>query len=560
MGDSRPLLPEECLVIFQPSGRRSLVPAGTTLLEAGRRAGLLLTAACGGVGLCGKCQVEVVSGQLTDAEEDERDFLRDAGRPGNRLACVARVLSAVVVDVPAELSGAGQVLQLDVADQLEIIDPPHMAQAGQKSCGLAVDVGCTKIAAYLIDLQSGQQLAAAATPNPQIPYGEDLISRLVYAAESADHAMELAGRVREGVAALAEELCAAAGTHTNEIADACVVGNTAMMHLLLAWPVKQLLHAPFVSAREGAQDLAAAELGWRFAAAARVHVLPGIGGFVGADHVAMVLAEDIDRTEKITVGIDIGTNTEIVVRDAARGQFLTTSVPSGPVFEGGHIGAGMRAATGAIDRFYVQDGQLRYHTIGEAKPVGICGSGVLDLLASLRRLGAVNERGHLASCHGKGEKASVLLVAAAESGHGREIVFTQHDVSQVQLAKAAIYAGITTLLGVAGIAAEEVQEMVVAGQFGSYLDLSSALSIGMLPVLAKARYRQVGNAAGRGAKLALVSLAARERARQIALQARKVELKQHREFDLALARATRFPALKGVWQSLEITATKKGPS
>jgi uncharacterized 2Fe-2S/4Fe-4S cluster protein (DUF4445 family) len=586
------------------------VPAGTTLLDAGRRAGLLLTAACGGVGVCGKCRVAVIGGELSSPEAEEQAFLKANGSvPGARLACKARVLSSTVIEVPSALTGSQQSIHFDAPETLPIsdplirafrlcIDPPTMGDARsdyarisdalaqeagveewtmhpsvarqfgelcasqqltvfcrsseiigiaggeQKAVGLAVDLGCTKIAAYLRDLENGEQLAAAGVPNPQIPFGEDLISRLVYAVRAPEQAAELASRVRESIASLAVELCSAAGVHPCQIADVCVVGNTAMMHLFLQLPVARLLHAPFVAAIDCEVELMASELGWSFAPRSGVHVLPSIGGFVGADHVAMILAQDIDRTEKVTVGIDIGTNTEIVVRDPASGKLLTTSVPSGPVFEGGHISNGMRAAAGAIDKFFLLDGELSFHTIGDARPIGICGSGVLDLLASMLRMGAIDERGRiLDTSDGDKPRAlpSFLVVPAEQSGHGNEIVLTQHDVTQVQLAKAAIFAGISTLLSIAEIPAEGVAEVVVAGQFGSCLDLASAVAIGLLPTLPNARYVQVGNAAGRGAQMALVSIGERARARRIAKCATRVELKQYRIFDQFMARATRFP-------------------
>ena len=603
---------EDCQVTFQPSGRRSIVPIGTTLLDAGRCAGLLMSAACGGVGICGKCRIAVIGGELSSPEAEEAAFLEaNASVPSARLACKARVLSSAVIEVPSELIGSEQSIQFDAPERLAVrdplirryrvhVDPPSMEDARsdyariadaltreaaredwtmdpsvvrqfgelyafqeltafcrggevigiaggeQKALGLAVDLGCTKVAVYLLDLESGEQLAAAGVPNPQIPFGEDLISRLVYAVKSPEQAAELASRVRESIASLAAKLCGTAAVELSQIADVCVVGNTAMMHLFLQLPVARLLHAPFVAAIDCEVELMANELGWNFAPRAGVHVLPSVGGFVGADHVAMILAQDIDRAEKVTVGIDIGTNTEIVVRDPARGTFLTTSVPSGPVLEGGHISNGMRAAAGAIDKFFLLDGELKFHTIGDARPIGICGSGVLDLLSSMRRMGAIDERGCILAT-GFGDKprgmSSYQVVPAEHSGHGNEIVLTQHDVTQVQLAKAAIFAGISTLLSVAEIPVEKVDEVVVAGQFGSCLDLASAVAIGLLPTLPNARYTQVGNAAGRGAQMALISSGERARARRIAKCATRVELKQHRIFDQLMARATRFPRI-----------------
>lgn len=548
-------VPADCLVVtFQPLGRRVTVSAGTTLLEAGRRAGLLLSAACGGVGICGRCRVSVVNGVMVPASEAERAFLlKGSYPPGTRLACEARVASSVTIDVPPGSFITGQRVQTDSEVALQPSDCISARQfigvgkGGSSPLGLAVDIGCTKVAAFLVDLSTGAQLAAAGIPNPQITYGEDLISRLVLADASADQATTLARHVRECIATLAANLCLLAGTTPDQIVDVCIVGNTAMMHLFLDLPVAQLLRSPFISSVDCDLDIAAADLGWQFAPATSVHVLPGIGGFVGADHVAMILARDIDTTDLVTIGLDIGTNTEIVLRHPRSGKFLTTSVPSGPVFEGAHIADGMRAASGAIDSFYSVAGELRYTTIDSARPIGLCGSGTVDLVAELLHLGYINDRGHLAKCGPRIRRGpcgtEFVVVPAAETVHGRDIVLTQRDVSQVQLAKAAIFAGIETLLQLAGVPHGDVQQVVVAGAFGSYLNLRSAIAIGMLPRFACTEYLQVGNAAGAGAKLALVSRGDRARARTIARNVTRIELKKHRSFDTAMARATRFPTL-----------------
>jgi uncharacterized 2Fe-2S/4Fe-4S cluster protein (DUF4445 family) len=607
-----------CEVTFQPLGRRIVVTAGTTLLEAGRRAGLLLCGGCGGVGICGRCRVSVSSGNMFPPDEEERDFLAAGSySPGTRLACEARVASSVTVEAPLSSFPSGQRLQVEgdgavtahdpivKAYQLQLCPPSlddsrsdyrrvadaldavaghtewemlpgaascfsslarkgrwnlnaytrrqqviGFANCGMNPVGVAVDVGCTKIAVYLVDLCTGAELAASGTPNPQIPYGEDLISRLVYAAASTEKAKSLAVMVRECILQVCAKLCDSSQISKEQIADICVVGNTAMMHLLLNLPVAQLLSAPFVASIDRDVDVPASDLGWQFAPGTRVHVLPTIGGFVGADHVAMIMARNIDRCEKLTVGLDIGTNTEIVVRDPGTGSFLTTSVPSGPVFEGGHVSDGMRAASGAIEKFYSLNGTLRYTTIDGTKPIGICGSGIVDLLAELRRIRCIDERGHLSKTHAlvqRGRSGARFLVApAADTGHGRDIVLTQQDITQVQLAKAAIFAGIETLLQLTGVSPDDVQQLVVAGAFGSYLDLRSAVSIGMLPRFQNAEYLQVGNAAGAGAKLALVSKSERERARKIAEKAKRIELKQYAIFDRSMARATRFPELRSL--------------
>ncbi|HWR13589.1 MAG TPA: ASKHA domain-containing protein [Terriglobales bacterium] len=602
----------DCQVTFQPIGKRVVVKAGTTLLDAGRLAGLLLSANCGGVGICGKCRVNVKGDGLLATTETEHSFLGESAIAiGDRLACEARVASSVVVEVTAETSGFGQKLQIE-GPQKEVecdsgiqavrthVAPPSLDDArsdfrrlcdalqretGQSNwtalpeaarqitdtsrkqnwrlstyiegsevigvsasdrpvLGLAVDLGCTKIAAYLVDLASGKQIAADGVPNPQIPYGEDLISRLVTASKSNADAQALATAVRASIRELATELCSRSAAEIHEITSCCIVGNTAMMHLLLALPVAQLLHAPFIASTDAALELRASDLDLQFAPAARVRILPSIGGFVGADHVAMILAHGIDSSEKITLGLDIGTNTEIVVHDPRTGSLLTTSVPSGPAFEGGHVRDAMRAATGAIDKVYSSAGTIHFHVIDDTPPVGICGSGIVDLIAELWHLGYINSRGHLQARDERVRKGhhglEFVIVDGADSGIGRDVVLAQRDITEIQLAKAAIAAGIATLLDIANLPPDSVQEVVVAGAFGSNLNLRSAIGIGLLPAFPNATYLQIGNAAGTGATMALLSRNERAHACTIADRATRIELKKHEVFNRYLARATQF--------------------
>ena len=603
-----------CEVVFQPSGKRVNVEAGTTLLEAGRQAGLILSASCGGVGICGQCRVHVIEGNVGPPSDTELKVQRSAHWPTTaRLACEARIASSVLIEVPPETLNREQRLQLHGVDrefplgpavtavslraepptlndsrsdfcritdalneivgardwkiqpraaaQLSRLAREHnwrlsvflrnnevigVARSDRAPLGIAVDIGCTKIAAYLLNLNDGKQLAVAGAANSQLSFGEDLISRLVYSNRGTPQAKQLARIVRETIEVLAQQMCGEATLEMDEIVDACFVGNTAMTHFLLELPVGQLLHAPFLASFDGDLDIPAHDLHFDFAPGARVHILPGIGGFVGSDHVAMALAHAIDRTAEITIGIDIGTNTEIVLRNPAKGDFVVTSVPSGPAFEGGHVSNGMRASAGAIERVFSRDGQLEFVTIGNTPPIGFCGSGVVDLLAELWRLGYINERGKLLEgfpgIRHRSTGAEIVAVPASLSGNGQDITLTQRDITELQLAKAAIHAGISTLLELTDTKVGDVQEVAVAGAFGSYLDLRSAVAIGLLPKLPNARYLQIGNAAGTGAKMAVLSKAERERARAIARNATRIELKQHRIFDRLLARATRFPA------------------
>ncbi len=425
---------------------------------------------------------------------------------------------------------------------------------GQSPLGLAVDLGTTKIAASLVDLESGQALASGGVPNPQISYGEDLISRLNYAIRNPQGGALLADKVRQAINDLLGELVQQAGAERGQVAEACIVGNTAMSHLLLDLPVRQLATAPYVPAVSDALDVPAAELGLSMAAGARVHLPPVIGGYVGADHVAMVLASDLDQSDKISLGLDIGTNTEICLRLPAETFLTSTSCASGPAFEGAHIRDGMRAASGAIEKVRLDglapDGAPRVEltTIDDQPAVGLCGSGILDAVAELNRVGYLNSGGRFQrerpGVRSGDQGGEFVLVPAARSGSRRDIVITQKDVNEIQLAKGAIQAGLNVLLEATGTPPEAVQEVVVAGAFGSFINIPNAIAMGLFPHLPNAQYRQVGNAAALGARWILISQSARQRAQAIAQRTRYLELTTYPKFSRHFALAMRFPSAR----------------
>jgi len=409
---------------------------------------------------------------------------------------------------------------------------------GRELLGLAVDVGTTKLAGYLVELETGRTLAAAGAMNPQIAYGEDVMARIAYAMQGEEQAATLQEAVVGAVNDLARDLCTQSGHHPQEIVEAVVVGNTAMHHLFAGLPVRQLGLAPYLAAVSEALDLKAREVGLEMTPGGYVHLLPNIAGFVGADHVAMILSTEIGEAEGAVLGLDIGTNTEVVLR--ANGRLIACSTASGPAFEGAHIKDGMRAADGAIEQLRLADSGVEYQTIGDAPPVGLCGSGVLDAVAQLRQLGIVDERGNMGN-HPRVRRTDhgpeFVLVAAEESRGGREVVITRGDVGEIQLAKGAIRAGINILLDEAGLSAQEIDQVIIAGAFGTYIDVSSAIAIGMFPPLPVERFNQVGNAAGMGAKLALVSQEQRARAAEIARQVEYIELTNDKRFVEEFARA-----------------------
>ncbi|MDY6917160.1 MAG: ASKHA domain-containing protein [Chloroflexota bacterium] len=397
---------------------------------------------------------------------------------------------------------------------------------GSRQLGIAVDLGTTKIAGYLIDLSDGKTLTAKGMMNPQISYGEDIISRINASIKSPAIGAELQQAAVGALNELSQELCGEAEADAEQIVEAVVVANTAMHHLFLGLPVRQLVLAPFVPAIGSAVDVKARDLGAKVAPGAYVHLLPNIAGFVGADHVAMLLATGAYGSKGPLVAIDIGTNTEVSL--IVDGRITTVSCASGPAFEGYQIKHGMRAASGAIERVRIADGEVQYQTIDDQEPVGICGSGVLDALAQMHLNGIIDQGGRMKDGHPRmgsasGKRQFVLAEGRKEGGRSA-IVITQKDVREIQLAKAAIRSGIQVLLEANGVAEPEIAQVVIAGAFGSYIDLPSAITIGMLPSIPLDRFRQVGNAAGMGAKQALISLSKRDEAQRLATRVEYIEL------------------------------------
>jgi uncharacterized 2Fe-2S/4Fe-4S cluster protein (DUF4445 family) len=416
--------------------------------------------------------------------------------------------------------------------------------------GVAFDIGSTKLAGYLVNLETGETLARAGAMNPQIGYGEDVVSRILYANEHADGRQILQERLVVALNELIAGMCAEVGASTAQVVEVVAAGNTAMHHLFAGLPVKQLGASPYVAAVSEPLELRARDLKLDVALAAWVFLPPNIAGYVGADHVAMQLATGLGEPDVLkrgnVIALDIGTNTEISL--SAEGRILSCSCASGPAFEGAHISEGMRAAPGAIERVQViapgsgaaRDGadtekpEFRIHTIENRPAVGICGSGILDAVASLIQVGALDPRGNLLKDHplvrAENSKREVLLVPASQSGNGRDVVVTRKDVNEIQLAKGAIRSGVEILLQDAGLTYDGIDEFIVAGAFGTYLDLGSAVKVGMFPPLPRERFHQVGNAAGAGARQMLVSKERRQAAARVARETEYIELTVHPAF------------------------------
>ena len=409
--------------------------------------------------------------------------------------------------------------------------------------GLAVDIGTTKIAFYLVDLVTGKTLAAEGMANPQVEFGSDIITRMATVMHSPSDQVRIQGQVVNALNAAVANICDHLKMDITQIVDAVIVGNTAMHHLFLRLPTVQLSLAPYVPAVSSAMNIKASELGLKFATGSYVHLLPNIAGYVGADHVAMLLSAGIFRKDGVILAIDIGTNTEICL---ANNHVLTSlSCASGPAFEGAHIKHGMTVARGAIEHLRIIENRVEYETVGNSAPVGICGSGIVDTLAQIFLTGIVDAGGKMLE-HPlvRNIKGNREFIISAGNNEYPEITFTQKDVREVQLAKGAIRTGIQVLLDENRLSESDINEIIIAGAFGTYVDITSAITIGMLPDLPLECFRQVGNAAGIGAKMALLSRKKRDEAHKIANNVRYIELASFPGFKDIFAKAVNLGKFK----------------
>jgi uncharacterized 2Fe-2S/4Fe-4S cluster protein (DUF4445 family) len=435
-----------------------------------------------------------------------------------------------------------------------------------QATGLAIDIGSTTIAAHLCDLATGEVLASAGVMNPQIRFGEDLMSRVSYAMLNESGAAEMTAAVRAALNELAGALAAEAGIARDRIVDAVVVGNPVMHHLFFGIDPVELGQAPFALAWDGPLDVPARDVGLEIAAGALVHALPCIAGHVGADAAAVVLSEAPHLSDEFTLIADVGTNAEIILGN--RERLLACSSPTGPAFEGAQLSAGQRAAPGAIERLRIDPATLepRFKVIGSelwsdapgfanavAKTgvTGICGSGIIEALAEMRLAGILGADGGIdgalaeRSWRIRQEHRSFTYVI--RDGTPR-IAITQHDVRAIQLAKAALHAGCKLLMRRMGLS--ELGGIKLAGAFGSHIDPMHALVIGLVPDARVASVASVGHAAGHGARIALVNAAARAEIAALVRRIEKIETAIEPDFQAEFVAAMAFPHAQDSYEKL----------
>lgn len=418
--------------------------------------------------------------------------------------------------------------------------------------GMAFDIGTTTIVGYLLDLYTGKELSVVSTLNPQTAYGADVISRLNFASHEENGLIKLQGAVVEAINELVTEAVQKASVTRDQIYGISIAANTCMHHIFLGINPQSIAVSPYVPVLSEPLVLNASELKISINQAGKVFILPNIAGFVGADTVAVLLATELERSEDIKLVIDIGTNGEIAL--GSREKIFACSAAAGPAFEGAQISGGMRGAVGAIDHVYYRD-KLEYSVIGEGKPLGVCGSALLDAVAGLLELGILNKRGkilafdqltnpaaqrfkqNLIQYEGQG---AFLLAEASLTGNGRPIMITQSDIRELQMAKGAIAAGVRVLMETYGIQVQDIKEVLLAGAFGNYLNPHSACVIGLIPPELESKIKMIGNAAGTGAKLALLSSSEFRRAKIIAEGVKFVELGSYPRFNNIFGESTYF--------------------
>ena len=618
-GDAASPVPARVDLTFQPSGTRVRVPPGVTLFDAASWNGIAIDSTCGGHGTCKKCKIQVTGGQVPASPLDARAFSPDELRAGWRLACRAQAAGDLEIAVPplvtrpkAATVGVGRQVILRPAAQkryLELAEPSLSdqrtdlerildglddlelrvdlgvlrsvgrvlraadyrvtavivddvlidVQAGDTTgrlYGIAFDLGTTTVVATLLDLATGTPLAVASMLNKQQPFGADVITRISATMMDPATGDTLARLAHETLTELTADVCGQAGVDPGDVSEVALAGNATMTHIALGVDPEPLGVAPFImAARQFPEVLAATDLGLPAHPRARAFVFPAFGAYVGGDITAGLLASGMDRDSRTRLFVDIGTNCEIVLGN--RDWLLATAAPAGPAFEGAAIRCGMRAADGAIEVVSLTPEGLDLRVIGDTEPAGLCGSGLVDAVASLVGVGLLDRSGRFvpeeqAAALTPGlagrlttlgaERVFVLHWRGEPGDVTRSIYLSQRDVRELQFAKAAIATGWNVLLQEAGLGPGAIQQVLLAGSFGSYLSPANAIRLGLVPRLPVLRVVNAGNVAGEGAKMALLSV--RERAGALALQeeVRYVELSDRADFNDAFVEQLQFPA------------------
>jgi len=513
------------IVTFKPDDRQVSIHVGATLLEAAGQAGIILNTVCGGKGTCKKCTLalEPTGEQVLACQYHIRKNLTVTIPQSSRLF-EQKILSAGI-DTKTEL-------QPDIYKKYSRPDP------ASKILGLAIDLGTTTVVAKLIDMTNGRCLATCADLNPQIQYGDDVISRIHYAQTNTE-LTELHNKIIYCIAKLITRLCSQSSIEPKYIYEACVVGNTTMNHIFLKFPITQLGQAPYRAFSVDSTDTPADKLSLPINPTGNIHTVENIAGFVGSDTTAVALATDIASADEMTLIVDIGTNGEIVL--GSSDKLYAASCAAGPALEGARISCGSRAAEGAIETVVVNENDIDFDVIGGTDPHSICGSGLIDAAAVLLNLGIIDSTGRFAEPQKLAGLPPAILSRIIKHKNqpafvlAKQLLLTQQDIRQLQLAKSAIRTGTKLLQKKMGIADSDIKHIFLAGAFGNYIRRKNAVRIGLLPDIPHERIRFVGNAACSGAQMILLSTQAREQAKNLARRIEYVEIAHEKEFSNVFA-------------------------
>lgn len=608
---------------FQPHEQTTRVPPGMSLFNAANWIGLPIDSTCGARGTCGKCKVKLLQGNTGVSDADTKVFSEEELAEGWRLSCRSIAYEDIVCEVPrlmgnpkAALMGFEQHVILDpnVHKLYLELDAPSLAdqrpdfarlrdrlakegfevssslsilrqlpgilreshwkitavvvgqdliaiEAGDSSdqlYGLAFDIGTTTVVGMLINLKNGVAQAVKSTLNGQAPFGADVISRISHGMINKNGLDELQRAILGSINGLIEQLIAETGIQKDHIYEAVFAGNATMLHLLLGLDPEAIGVTPFIPVIEEGLNITAKEAGILIHPQGNVYTLPHLGAYVGADLVGGLLATGLVRGEGYRLLVDVGTNGEIICGSNRR--TVATAAPAGPAFEGASIKDGMRASEGAIEAVRIGEDSIELQTIGDVKPIGLCGSGLLDAVAQLYLCGLMNRTGRFIKANKVAEQfgpnlakrivvdeqgmRSFVLAWAEESGHGQQIVLTQRDIRELQFAKGSIAAGIQVVMSELAISKNDLIDIYLAGSFGNYINPQSARIIGLVPPISVGHIKPVGNTAGEGAKMALLSFRERQVAESLPHIVEYHELSGRADFNDSFIDVLAFPPLE----------------
>ncbi|QRN86417.1 DUF4445 domain-containing protein [Clostridia bacterium] len=583
-------------VTILDNGRIITAKKGSNLLKVLKKNDIKISSPCGGKGTCKKCKaslqvfqngIESYEDILTCKYKLDKDIcirIKDATKFVDKKSSLVKnqvyKVQKQIKKVPFEFDKATLKHDASIVDRLEkavgqslkisidllhklcsdigtgaykgyaIIEGDRLLTITTEDIpllGAAIDIGTTTMVLYLVNLENGKVEGISSASNPQAVHGADVISRIAYCTESVEKRKELKDAVQAGVKELTDRVLKMTGLNAEYIFKATVCGNTTMMHLFLGLEPRHIALAPYLATYRTIQPVKASSVGMKWNGEAILHIIPNIAGFVGADTVSVIQANKLDKTKKTIMALDLGTNGELAL--AVGGKILTCATAAGPALEGASIEYGMRADVGAIESLDIIDNEIVLKTIDDGTPVGICGSGLIDGAAKLLNHGLILKNGRVAALPDEnplsrwlgtfnGQRAIKLYENLEEPD--KEIWLTQKDIRELQLAKGALLAGMNVLMKRAGITNKDIKAIYLAGAFGSYVNTKSALEISMFPDIALERIVAVGNSAGQGAIINLLSADERKRAEKISVKSKYIELSTDKDFNSEFARCMSF--------------------